>query len=172
MKFISSLIARLTPFSLSAANPGWDDLVRTSNEYMNTQRVSLEADYQISSYERWDIDQEKGELVFSDAGTPKVVATIQFIGSFSATSNTWLWSWGNESILPNLSERLSTVRAYGQKHRFAKLIDAKWKSTENDGWEMASVANYLLKAKGIYRPPFNQGNTFIIMTEIRKVSSQ
>jgi hypothetical protein len=36
-----------------------------------------------------------------------------------------------------------------------------------DGWEMTSVAAFLLKAKGAYRSPDERGFTFMILTDVR-----
>jgi len=115
--FISLLVASVA----QAAEPGWDDLVLKSNAYMRLQGEKLESEYGLSKHERWDIDQDSGELVFSNGGIPAVVAKFQFVGSVSTTSHTWLWSWANASILPSLSQRIHIVRDYGQKHGFKKV---------------------------------------------------
>jgi hypothetical protein len=170
MSFRRFLVAMLITFKTQAAEPSWDELVRLSNEYANVQREELEAEYNLSSHERWDLNQETGELVFSNHGVPAVVARFQFVGSVSATSHTWLWSWGNSSILPNLSREIGKVKEYGEKRHFIKLSERKWQAEERDGWEMASITNYLLRGKGIYRPPFSQGHTFLVITDLRKIA--
>jgi len=170
MSFRLLLFAMLITSTTHAAEPDWDKLVRVSNEYATLQRVNLEAEYALSSHERWDFDQEKGELVFSNHGVPAVVAKFQFVGSVSTTSHTWLWSWGNSSILPNLSRDIAKVKEYGEKRHFIKLTERKWQAEERDGWEMASITNYLLRGKGIYRPPFSQGHTFLVITDLRRVA--
>jgi hypothetical protein len=164
---IRSLIATFfVATSAHAATPGWDELVRASYEYTNEQQDKLEKDFSLSKHERWDLDQDKGELVFSSGGTPAVIAKFQFVGSLSNTSHTWLWGWGNESILPELSSKIKVVREYGEKNDLKKLKDRKWDAEEVDGWEMAAITNYLLKAKGVYRPPYSNGLTFIVITDI------
>ena len=166
----SLLLAIALTSTVNAAEPSWSELLRASNDYMEAQRNNLETEYGISTHERWDIDQEKGELVFSSHGAPAVIAKIQFVGSVSATSRTWLWSWANSSILPTLSRDIHKVKEYGEKRGFTKLSTARWNAEERDGWDMAAVTNYVLKAKGIYRPPFSQGVSFIVITDLRKVS--
>jgi len=155
-----------------AAEPTWDELVHSGNEYMRVQREKLETEYGLSKYDRWDLDQETGELVFSNGGVPAIIAKFQFVGSVSETTQTWLWSWANASILPRLSQEVEAVREYGRKHSFSKLTERKWAADERDGWEMAAVTNYLLKANGVYRAPFKQASTFLVLTELRKVKAK
>lgn len=153
--------------TVHAATLTWEDLVRISHQYLQEQQDKLETDFNLSKHERWDIDQEKGELVFSNKGKPAVIAKFQFVGSVSTASHTWLWSWGNESILPALSSQMKIVKEYGEKHGFKKLKDRKWDAEEVDGWEMAAITNYLLKGRGVYRPPFSKGVSFLVITHIQ-----
>lgn len=162
-----------TAAGTASAAPTFEELIATSHVYLEEQQVRLQTQFALSSHERWDFDQEKGELVFSNKGLPAVVAKFQFVGSFSVTSNTWHWSWTNSSVVPELSKEVEAVRAYGDQHGFQKLAERKWEATEADGWDMA--ANQLStqgegrRAKGVYRPPFAQGVTFLVITDIRRV---
>lgn len=58
------------------------------------------------------------------------------------------------------------VRAHGEERRFLKLACAYWSAEEEDGWQMAAVAVYLLSAKGAYRSPDDHSFTFMVMTSI------
>ena len=50
----------------------------------------LADEYGLTSFERWDIDQEIGELIFSDGGVTKLVCSVTMLGSFSESSGTWM----------------------------------------------------------------------------------
>jgi hypothetical protein len=110
---------------------------------------------------------ETRQLVFSENAVPKVIADIQFVGSISTRSDTWLWAWANDSVDPQLSSSMGAVRDYGEKHGFNHLTSKKWHAHEVDGWEMTSIAALLLKARGAYRTPGDTGFTFMVMTDIR-----
>lgn len=148
----------------------WGRLVETSYAYLEARQDELMRDFDLAGHQRWDLDQETGALVFSNDGVPAVAAAFQFVGSFSTKSGTWLWSWANPSIEPGLHEGLQAVVAYGEANGFSKLTKAKWAAEEVDGWEMAAITAYLLKAKGVYRPPFSNGVSFVVITDIRRVS--
>jgi len=172
MKNYLALLLMLISGLVAAADPNWEKLIQLSNEYTEARQQELESRFQFSDYDHWDLDQEKGELVFSKKGAPILIAKFQFVGSYSDTSKTWLWSWANSSILPSLSKDVATVKAYGEKHGFNRLSERKWEATQADGWQMTAVSNYLLKGKGVYRPPFAQGATFVVITEIKAVGAK
>lgn len=154
--------------ALRAAETGWDELVRQSVDYTERTQQALQERYELSKHERWNVDQDKGELVFSNAGVPAVTARFQFVGSVSLVAGTWLWSWANSSIERQLSKDMEVVRRHGEKHGFKKLTDRKWNAEEADAWEMAAIANYLLKAKGVYRMPYEKLYAFAVLTDLRR----
>jgi len=161
------LAAALLATAFPAWAQSWEDLVKASVDYLEAQQKKMVADFALSKHEEWNMDGDKGELVFSSKGVTAVVATFQEIGTVSKISNTWLWSWANSSVPPQVTVAAQQVRRHGQKHGFSKLVDRKWDADEADGWEMAAVAAYLLKAKGAYRAPYDNGAAFVIITDIR-----
>lgn len=131
--------------------------------------TQLNEDYNLAAY-RWDLDQEKGTLTFSEKGTPKVIATVQIVGSYSTYSQTWMWAWANESIRDALKKGATQVKAYGTEHKYSQLTTAKFKCDEDDGWSLTAAAGYLLKAKGAYRGPMTDGYVYMLITDIKKVN--
>lgn len=156
----------------SSDNSEWDSLVKESYDFLYKQQDTLESEYLLSKHKRWDYDQDTGELIFSNDGVLAVIAEFQFVGSISSTSETWLWSWANSTIDETLSKEMHTVFKFGETKGFNKLIDAKWKADETDGWEMSAIANYILKGKGVYRPPSESGLSFMVITKIKNVSNK
>jgi hypothetical protein len=142
-------------------------LLDSSIPYLQARQNELELHYRINSYPRYDWYQENAELVFSDKGKPVVVADVQFVGSISTRSGTWMWSWANASLLESAKSRIRQVRAYGEGHSILQLACACWEGDEADGWEMTAISAFLLKAKGAYRSPDENGSTFMVMTDIR-----
>ena len=141
-------------------------LVADAMTYLQEQQNALYTDFSLGRWQRYHWDQETGQLVFSADGHIRVIADIQFVGSVSTASNTWLWSWANPAFLPAVKQEVRRVRTYGAEHRYLKLVSACWPAEERDGWEMAAVAAFLLKAKGAYRSPHEHGFTFMVMTNV------
>ena len=168
--FLASVLSIAVPAKVRADEPvDWDTLIAQSYEYLYAVQDTLESEFELSKQERWDVDQDTGLLTFSNAGVPSVEASIVFVGSYSTSAGSWLWSWANDSIDKNLSDPVQPVRDFGSKHGFEKLTDEGWEAEEVDGWEMAAISAYILKGKGVYRPPYSSGVAFLVLTDVRHV---
>src|SRR5262245_48409186 len=115
------------------------ELVERAVEYLQDRQDDLAREYRLNDHERYDWNQDSGQLVFSSRGTPALVADFQFVGSVSTRTNTWLWSWANTSDLESVRSKMRQVRSYGEEHRLMKLACAYWTAEEVDGWEMTAV---------------------------------
>jgi len=142
-------------------------LLESAIPYLRARQNQLEVQYRLNSYPRYDWYQDTAELVFSEQGRPRVVADIQFVGSLSTSSESWMWSWANTSLLESAKSEIRRVREYGDTHSLLKLACAYWSADEEDGWQMTAVSAFLLKAKGAYRSPDERGFTFMVMTDVR-----
>ena len=172
MKRRAVLLAALgAPWIAAASEPSWDELLRISSDYTGDCERDLESRYRFSEIERWDRVADTGEIVFSTAGRPILIAAYQYAGSVSKVSDTWLWSWANDSMEASLTRAARQVRDYGRRRGFSRLTQRQWKATEDDGWDMVAVANYLLKGKGVYRFPGQFGVGFVVFTGVKKAGA-
>jgi len=150
----------------------FQDYVRQANWFMRGQMDQNQKDYQLATYPRFDWDQWRGELVFSSAGTPKVVARIQVVGSLSTKAGAWLWAWANPGMLDAVKRASVLARQFGTERGITRLIQPKWPARESDAWEMTAVAAKLSNAKGAFRCPSPDGYTFMIFTDVAAVSDR
>jgi len=161
------LIVFLSLFITSAvADEKWRSFVTDAHNYLTKRQDILTKKYKLGEHKRFDWDQKTGSLVFSNDGIPAVVAKIQFVGSISTVSNTWLWSRENPTVLGNVKDKMNIVKRYGKKEGFDALTTKKWKANEVDGWEMTSITAKLLKAKGAYRTSSKNGFIYMVITDI------
>ncbi len=147
--------------------PDFKVLVRKACEYLTSREEELRDRYGLSTYQRFDWNQDEGTIVFSNDGVAGLLANIHLVGSVSTRTNTWLWSWANESISCKVSDRIREVKRYGELHGIAQLTEPYWSANEVDGWEMTSVSAYLLKTQGAYRTPDENGFTYMVLTNVR-----
>ncbi len=145
----------------------WIDAVAKCHGELTEKQARLEHDYSLSKHERWDFDQETSSLVFSNKGVAIVVADVEFIGSISTKSDTWLWSWANFNLLPNVRTRIKAVRSFGEANGFPHLCVPKWPADRVDGWEMSGIAVNVLGAQGVYRAPSDNGFLFMAIMNLR-----
>lgn len=142
-------------------NDNFEALLETSIQELQW-KTEAHKTWGLGTFDRWDIDQRVGNLVFTTADGATAVTPAQIIGSFNTTDNTWLWAWDNPSIADALKRDALKVREYGQKHGIEKLTTRKWTGTEDDAWAMAALAVKLCDAQGAYRGP--TGSAYVLMT--------
>ena len=141
-----------------------DDYNKLLNECVaevKRKNQKLADEYGFGSFERWDIDQELGELVFSDEGVPKLICSVTMLGSFSVQSETWMWGWANPTLLEPLTRDTNAVREYGETNRIEDLKVEKTHATEGEAWALSALACRTLSGLGLYRGP--TGNGFVVM---------
>ena len=142
-------------------------LVTRAHAYATERQDVLRREFRLAEWPRWDWDQETRQLVFSDGGVPKVIAEIQFTGTTSTETGTWLWAWDNPSMDPATWQAILEVRRAGESLGIAQLTTPKWTGDANDGWEMTSISAFVLQAKGVYRTPRDEGGfTYMVITAI------
>lgn len=144
----------------------WESQVTESHNYLSEHQDLLMTEYKLGEHERFDWDQETGALVFSNNGIKAVIAKVQFVGTISTKSNTWLWSWANSTVLDNVKDQMNNIKTFGEKHGYEALTTDKWEGDEIDGWEMTSITAQILNAKGAYRTSSKNGFTYMVITDI------
>lgn len=145
----------------------WNALLDRCRAELRAKQDRLKAQYLLGEHKRWDWDQERAEIVFSNDGVPAVIAQVEFVGTVARTSETWLWSWANPHLLQGVRGRMTEVRTFGEKHDYPHLIVPKWAAEEADGWDMAAIAAHVLGAQGVYRTPSESGFVFMTIRGMR-----
>jgi hypothetical protein len=136
-----------------------------THQLMNLNK-ECEEKFHISSCPRWHYDFDCGTLTFSRDGEPKIVASIQVVGTTSVSGGTWLWAWANQSLPKRVIEGSVKVREFGEKERLPELTQKSWPDNEYLGWEMAAIAAKVLGAKGAYRCPGANGFIYLVYSSL------
>jgi hypothetical protein len=130
----------------------------------------------------WQVNQEEQTIIFTsvmqtqneisainqgqsadlDSFAVIVTCPVQIIGSFDTLNSSWMWSWGNSSIIPELQQHALEVKAYGKKHDIELLTERIFECEEYEAWEFTALAAKLNNAEGAYRGP--AGTTLLFMT--------
>lgn len=145
----------------------WEELLGTAIDYAQQCQARLESEFRMMDWERFDLDQESGQFTWSSNGTVRVRANMRFAGTLSLTSETWLWSWANDTILEQARRDVEWLEAFGRENDLIRLVHAKGPAEEADAWELASVACYLLQADGVYRAPSEDVHSFLVLDDVR-----
>jgi hypothetical protein len=115
----------------------------------------------------WNFDDKAGTLTFSDPSRPSIVADVRLVGSYSTKSNTFQWAWQTFDECAPEAHEIARLRIFGEVRGVAKLTTATLKCDEAEGWEMASLAGYVLGTEAMYRAPFHHQRWFMLLSNLR-----
>lgn len=146
-------------------------LVTAAYEYLTGCQDRLKAEFNLGEYERFEIVDGGRSLEFHTAGVAYVRAEVQFVGSVSRSTGTWLWGWANDDVDREVTRDMGDVRLYGESHGIWQLTTAKWEADQVDGWEMAAIAAYILQARGAYRAPYEHVFSYLTFRSVEWLRS-
>lgn len=152
------IVSGMTPWQVA-----YEARIEQASDAMREKQKALVDRFQLGTHGRFDWSQEQGVIVFSSNGVPKVAADIQFAGSYSDTSKTWLWAWDNDTILPKMLSDSKRVLQYGREHHFKRLTEAKWPADEVECWGVTTLQAHFTGAEGMYRTSTGKGYTYLTL---------
>ncbi len=142
---------------------------------LQAKQAALGEEYGMGTYSRWHYDQTTAKLQFFDKDDRLALeADFIDIGSYSPVSNTWMWGWANESILPGLRKKaegikdlegLTGLELFGEERAFPARDEAM-------AWGLTAVAVKHLGLLGCYRAPSSSEGgptTFLGITKVTKL---
>lgn len=104
-------------------------------------------------------------LTFTSPGLV-VAAPVQFVGSYRAEDNNWVWAWGNPDFNRMHTRLALQVRKYGDQRDLGYLYTPDIYCSEEDAWALTALTFQLSGAKGgAYRGPGGGLAVFMIFDE-------
>ena len=146
-------------------------LVTDAYEYLTACQDKLKAEFSLGEYERFEMVDGGRGLEFHAGGVAYVRAEVQFVGSVSRSTGTWLWGWANDEVDPEVIRDMGDVRLYGESQGIWQLTTPKWEADQVDGWEMAAIAAYILRARGAYRAPYEHVFSYLTFRSVEWLRS-
>lgn len=155
-------------------DPEYQELMAAAYSHMNKQSDLILDQWKLTDYPRFDWNQDTGQIIFSSESGHQLVADIQFIGSWSETAGTWMWSWFNQSVSDTMKKEIHQIKAFEEKHALTELIDPVWKAPIEAAWDMANLSCHLLDSEMVYRAPDpdKPGHTFLSLKNFRKQKAE
>ncbi|WP_139361883.1 DUF6882 domain-containing protein [Hymenobacter sp. CRA2] len=103
----------------------------------------------------WSFDMAAGTISFG----PALVFPVQILGTFSHSSESWLWAWANtQSGIPKqLLEQALQLKAYGEQQEIDLLKHDAVDAEEDDLHLIGAIASGMFDASGYYLADYGQG---------------
>ena len=115
--------------------------------------------YEVIGDNSWNADMDAGTISFG----PELVFPLQVLGTFSHSSQTWLWAWANaQSNLPApLLTQAEQLRTYGAQHGIELLTASEFDATDKDLHLIGCIASGMFGASGYYLANYGQGTMLV-----------
>ena len=103
----------------------------------------------------WNVDMTKEEISF---GT-NIVFPIQVLGTFSHSSETWLWAWANSKsgLSDNIIQQALQLKKYGEENEIDFLRNSQFDTIKNDLHLIGLIASGMFNSSGYYIADYGQG---------------
>lgn len=117
----------------------------------------------------WGVDMTAGEISFGS----NLHFPMQVLGSFSHSSETWLWAWANtQSNIPeNLLKQARELKRYGEAHGIDLLAGAEFAAEPNDLHLIGMIASGMFDSSAYYLANYGQG-TLVVTFDSQLIDEQ
>jgi len=85
--------------------------VEDSIDLLKKAQIDLEHNFGLGRFERWDLDQDREQLIFSDDTGLVISCGVYALGTIGG--DYWKWAWTNSSLLEGLSTRSRGMQKLG-----------------------------------------------------------
>lgn len=128
--------------------------------------------YDVTGGLSWNVDMDKEEITFGD----HLTFPMQVLGSFSHSSETWLWIWENKAggYAESVMKQALLLKQYGEENNIDLLAVGKFDAVENDLHLIGMIAVEMFNGSGYYLGNYGQGTMVVTIKSdiIDKVESE
>lgn len=150
-------------------NEQFDNYLDECYEKLESKQQKFLESYEIDRFDEYWYDQEHGILQFKIDNQVKLEFNVVFIGSWSSLSNSWMWSWANESMID--SARSESVFLKGLQNKTGSEVFANpfFECDEEMAYELTAFAVDYSNAIGMYMSPDESSSLFMAVISPRTV---
>lgn len=148
----------------------YEQWVEAARARVRERMADSQTRFGLGTYGRYEIDLPSATIRFLDAaGRDRVRADLQIAGSWSPASETWMWSWENQSVPELAVLRLREVREAGHDKGVDSLKASIVECDEGGAWSLASLAADILDAQCVYRVAGQHSHLYLLLFSIQKL---
>lgn len=103
----------------------------------------------------WNIDMTKEEISFG----PNLDFPIQVLGTFSHSSETWLWAWANtkSGLSEHIMQQALQLKKYGEDQEIDLFSNSSFDFSKDELHRIGLIASGMFDASAYYIADYGQG---------------
>ncbi|MFC4479375.1 DUF6882 domain-containing protein [Flavobacterium chungangensis] len=119
--------------------------------------------YSVTGELSWNVDMNKEEITFGD----DLTFPMQVLGSFSHSSETWLWLWENKAggYAESVMQQALLLKQYGEENNIELLSVGKFDAVQNDLHLIGMIATEMFNLSGYYLGNYGQGTMVVTIKD-------
>lgn len=146
-----------------------DRFIEEAKSLTKSRIADAARQFGLGGHARFQLDLEAGTLAFfNKSDEPAAMARIVPVGSLATASQSWLWSWENQSIPTAISAALEAVVHFGKEHDVAALQQNFAPCDEALAWALAAISLRLLDAEAVYRIEQEGSKLFLLLYDLKR----
>ncbi|SCY16401.1 hypothetical protein SAMN02927916_1324 [Flavobacterium anhuiense] len=119
--------------------------------------------YNVTGGLSWNVNMDAEEITFGD----DLTFPMQVLGSFSHSSETWLWLWDNKAggYAESVMQQALSLKKYGEENNIDLLSVGKFDAVPNDLHLIGMVATTMFNLSGYYLGNYGQGTMVVTLKD-------
>lgn len=119
--------------------------------------------YTVTGGLSWNVNMDAEEITFGD----DLTFPMQVLGSFSHSSETWLWLWENKAggYAESVMQQALSLKKYGEENNIELLSVGKFDAVPNDLHLIGMVATVMFNLSGYYLGNYGQGTMVVTIKD-------
>ena len=135
---------------------------------LEARNAALNTRFGLDAHDRYDVDLEKENLVFSTGGRPRVVARATLIATFAQPSRVWAWGGYNKNLSTTVREASAALADAIPERDIWEVSTPLFPSDEATAWVLAALVCDRCGGDGVYGTPTANGLAFLLLREVRE----
>lgn len=131
-------------------------------DWLSNRNIALARERGIGLERDYAYDQDIGRLILKFGGRKTLAAHGQILGSFDPRDRSFMWSWANSSIQPELCEDAARLKAEGERLGVAALTTPVQTVAFDDLLPLLALAAQDGGADGVYRCMVNGSTSLFV----------
>ncbi len=143
----------------------FDEFVDRCYEELEDKQEKLFNTYNIGLYDSYWFDQTSSTLQFKNNDEVLLEFKVICVGTWAQESNTWMWSWANESFTIEIRKDGEVLKGLKEFTGYGVFEKQGFECDESMAYEVVAMAVNYLNALGMYKIPGGKSDLFVALIE-------
>jgi len=146
----------------------FDNYLAAACDELDQKYQDLVEHYGFGSHDNFVVEYEDQLLSFFKKERRTIEAKILPIASHVPEKNSLVWFWSNRNLPDHVRVPSEAIKKLYDVTGYEIFKENSVECDEDMAWEIAALACKCLEAKGVYRIPHSNLNTYVLILEVEQ----